>query len=88
MAIASRKARRIYNCDSALGIVTPWGQDSRSEAWLQEPRGRAAGAHGGPCNIARPHIYVRERPRDIGYGGLDHAVSRRRLVITSRRRRE
>ena len=25
---------------------------------------------------------------DIGYGGLDHAVSRRRLVITSRRRRE
>lgn len=32
MAIASRKARRICNCDSALGIVTPWGQDSRSEA--------------------------------------------------------
>lgn len=32
----------------------PWGQDSRSEAWLQEPRGRAAGAHGWPRNIARP----------------------------------
>ena len=39
---------------SALGIVTPWGQDSRSEAWLQEPLGRDAGAHGRPCNIARP----------------------------------
>ena len=41
--------------------MTPWGRDSRSEAWLQEPRGRAVGAHGRPCNIARPHIYVRER---------------------------
>ena len=40
----------------ALGIVTPWGQDSRSEAWLQELRGRAAGAHGWPCNIARPTL--------------------------------
>ena len=54
MAIASRTDRRICNCDSALGIVTPWGQDSRSEAWLQELRGRAVGAHGWPCNIARP----------------------------------
>ena len=49
----------------ALGIVTPWGQDPRSGAWLQEPRGRAAGAHGRPRNIARPHIYVRERPPPV-----------------------
>ena len=32
---------------------------------LQERRGRAAGAHGAPCNIARPHIYVRERPFSV-----------------------
>ena len=44
---------------SALGIVTPWGG---AVAPLQERRGRAAGAHGAPCYIARPHIYVRERP--------------------------
>ena len=43
----------LFFLTSALGIVTPWGQDSRSEAWLQELRGRAAGAHGWPCNIAR-----------------------------------
>ena len=49
----------------ALGMVTPWGRDSRSEGWLQEPRGRAVGAHGWPCNIARPHMYVRERPKEI-----------------------
>lgn len=47
---------------SALGIVTPWGGDSRqscitflgSEAPLQEQRGCAEGAHELPCNIARP----------------------------------
>ena len=45
-----------------LGIVTPWGGDSRqsciavywSEAPLQEWREGAAGTHGAPCNIARP----------------------------------
>ena len=45
----------------ALGIVTPWGG---AVAPLQEQRGRAAGAHGGPCNIARLHRYVRERPKE------------------------
>jgi predicted ABC-type ATPase len=32
--------------------VTPWGG---AVAPLQERRGRAAGEHGAPCNIARPH---------------------------------
>ncbi len=49
-------------CISALGIVTRTGGDLRrfciailgSKAPLQEQRGCAEGAHGLPCNIARP----------------------------------
>ena len=35
-------------------MVTPWGGDAACAAPLQERRGGAVGAHGAPCNIARP----------------------------------
>ena len=55
--------------------MTPWGQDSRSEAWLQEPRGRAAGAHGWPCNIPDPHDSVGNAQRALAREGSDGTLS-------------
>ena len=45
---------------------------------LQEPRGRAAGAHGGPCNIARPTRQCGERPKEENNGTEYNGYSRYR----------
>ena len=55
----------------ALGIVTTvW----RSKAPSQELRGGDAGAHGRPCDIARPCPWARERPTQVLHKEIPHQV--------------